>query len=136
MIQRIQSIWFLLATICIFLTMQFSTYAGADAEGMMHLIKGTTNTFLVITTSMVGVVSMIALFLFKNRKLQIRISLLAVLIELVLLFFYYKEIHVLIGKGTFSITAMLHAGVIIFLLLAANGISKDEKLIKDSNRLR
>ncbi len=136
MIQRIQSIWFLLATICIFLTMQFSTYAGADAEGMMHLIKGTTNTFLVITTSMVGVVSMIALFLFKNRKLQIRITLLAILIELVLLFFYYKEINALVGKGEFTIKALLHAGVIIFLLLAANGISKDEKLIKDSNRLR
>jgi hypothetical protein len=136
MIQRIQSIWFLLATICVFLTMQFSTYAGADAQGMMHLIKGTTNTFLVITTSMVGAVSMIALFLFKNRKLQIRITLLAVLIELVLLFFYYKEIHALVGSGAFAVTALLHVGVIIFLLLAANGISKDEKLIKDSNRLR
>lgn len=136
MIQRIQSIWFLLATMCIFLTMQFSTYAGADAQGMMHLIKGTTNTFLVIITSMVGVVAMIALFLFKNRKLQIRITLLAVLIELVLLFFYYKEIHALVGKGEFTIKALLHAAVIIFLLLAANGISKDEKLIKDSNRLR
>ncbi len=136
MIQRIQSIWFLLATICIFLTMQFSTYAGADAQGMMHLIKGTTNTFLVITTSMVGVVSIIALFLFKNRKLQIRITLLAVLIELVLLFFYYKEIDALVGIGAFAITALLHVAVIVFLLLAANGISKDEKLIKESNRLR
>ena len=136
MIQRIQSIWFLLATICIFLTMQFSTYAGADVQGMMHLIKGTTSTFLVITTSMVGVVSMIALFLFKNRKLQIRITLLAILIELVLLFFYYGEIHALVGIGAFAVTALLHIGVIIFLLLAANGISKDEKLIKDSSRLR
>ncbi len=136
MIQRIQSIWFLLATICVFLTMQFSTYAGADAQGMMHLINGTSNTFLVITTSMVGVVSMIALFLFKNRKLQIRITLLAILIELVLLFFYYREIHALVGKGEFTIKALLHVGVIIFLLLAANAISKDEKLIKDSNRLR
>ena len=136
MLQRIQTIWFLLATICIFLTMQFSTYAGADAEGIMHLVKGTTNTFLVITTSVVGVVCMIALFLFNNRKLQIRITLLAVLIELILLFFYYNEIHALVGIGAFAVTALLHAGVIIFLLLAANGISKDEKLIKDSNRLR
>ena len=136
MIQRKQSIWFLLATICIFLTMQFSTYAGADAEGKIQLIKGTTNTFLVITTSMVGVVSMISLLLFKNRKLQIRITLVAILIELVLLFFYYKEINALSGSGAFAITGLLHAGVIAFLLLAANGINADEKLIKDSNRLR
>ncbi len=136
MIQRIQSIWFLLAAICIFLTMQFSTYAGADAQGMMHLIKGTTNTFIVITTSMVGVVSMIALFLFKNRKLQIRIALLAIFIELILLYFYAKEIHTLVKYGTFSITGLLHIGVVIFLLLAARGIIADEKLIKDSSRLR
>ncbi len=136
MIQRIQSIWLFLAAVCIFLTMQFSTYAGADVQGMMRLIKGTTNTFLVITTSMVGVVSMIAFFLFKNRKLQIRITFLAVLIELVLLFFYYKEIHTLVGIGAFAVTALLHAAVIIFLLLAAKGIISDDKLIKDSNRLR
>jgi hypothetical protein len=136
MIQRIQTIWFLLATICVFLTMQLSSYMGDDASGISHLIKGTSNTLLVITTSMVGVVSMIALFLFKNRKLQMRITLLAILIELVLLFFYYREIHALVGKGEFTIKALLHAAVIIFLLLAANGISKDEKLIKDSNRLR
>lgn len=136
MIQRIQTIWFLLATICVFLTMQLASYMGDDATGISHLIKGTSNTLLVITTSMVGVVTMIALFLFKNRNLQIRITLLAVLIELILLFFYYREIHALVGKGEFTIKALLHAAVIIFLLLAANGISKDEKLIKDSNRLR
>jgi Domain of unknown function (DUF4293) len=136
MIQRIQSIWLFLAAVCVLLTMQFSTYAGADAAGLLQLIKGTSNTFLVITTAMVAVVSMIALFLFKNRKLQMKISFLAILIELVLLFFYYREIQLLVGKGAFAVTALLHAGVIIFLLLAAKGINSDEKLIKDSNRLR
>ncbi len=136
MIQRIQSIWFFLAAVCVLLTMQFSTYAGADATGLLQLIKGTSNTFLVIITSMVAVVSMIALFLFKNRKLQIKISFLAILIELILLFFYYSAIHALVGNGAFTVTALLHAAVIIFLLLAAKGIFSDDKLIKDSNRLR
>jgi Domain of unknown function (DUF4293) len=136
MIQRIQTVWLFLAAVCVFLTMQFSTYVGADAAAVMHLVKGTSNTFLVITTSAVGVVAMIALFLFKQRKLQIKITLLAVLIELVLAFFYYREISVLVGKGAFAITAILHFAVIAFLLLAAKAISNDEKLIKDSNRLR
>jgi Domain of unknown function (DUF4293) len=136
MIQRIQSIWLFLAAVCVLLTMQFSTYAGADAAGLLQLIKGTSNTFLVITTSMVAVVSMIALFLFNNRKLQIRIVFIAILTELVLLFFYYNAIHNLASSGAFSVTALLHAAVITFLLLAAKGISNDEKLIKDSNRLR
>jgi hypothetical protein len=136
MIQRIQSIWLFLAAVCVLLTMQFSTYAGADAAGLLQLIKGTSNTFLVITTSMVAVVSIIALFLFKNRKLQIRIVFVGILIELVLLFFYYNAIHKLAGAGAFAVTALLHAAVIIFLLLAAKGINSDDKLIKDSNRLR
>jgi Domain of unknown function (DUF4293) len=136
MIQRIQSIWLFLAAVFALLTMQFSTYAGADAAGLLQLIKGTSNTFLVIITSMVAVVSMIALFLFKNRKLQIRIVFVAIIIELVLLFLYYREISAINWKGAIAVTALLHAGVIIFLLLAAKGINSDEKLIKDSNRLR
>jgi uncharacterized membrane protein YfhO len=136
MIQRIQSIWLFLAAVCALLTMQFSTYAGADSAGMLQLIKGTSNTFLVITTAMVAVVSMIALFLFKNRKLQIRIVFVAIALELILLFFYYRAIDELNWKGAISATALLHQLVIIFLSLAAKAISNDEKLIRDSNRLR
>jgi uncharacterized membrane protein len=136
MIQRIQTIWLFLAAVCVFLTMYFSTYAGADPAGLLRLIQGISNTILVITTSLVGVVSLIAIFLFKNRKLQIKITFVALLIEFVLAFFYYREITNLNGKGTFSISALLHVGVVVFLLLAAKGINSDEKLIKDSNRLR
>ncbi|MEQ1552748.1 MAG: DUF4293 family protein [Ferruginibacter sp.] len=132
MIQRIQSIWLLLATVFVFLTMQLTSYVGADAEGIAHFIKGTSSTVLVIATSVVGTVSLIAIFLFKQRKLQIKVVLFALLLE----FLYYREIHLLVGKGEFAVTALLHLGVVLFLLLAAKSIMADEKLIKDSNRLR
>jgi hypothetical protein len=122
MIQRIQTIWLFLAAVCIFLTMNFSTYVGADASAVMQMIKGTSNKFLVITTSMVGVVS--------------KITLVALLIEFVLAFLYYREIIKLTGNGAFAITAILHIAVVIFLLLAVRSINNDEKLIKDSSRLR
>ncbi len=135
MLQRIQSIWLLLAAACIFLTMQFSTYVGAHADGVMHMLKGKENILLVIITTMVGVVSLITIFLFKNRKLQLRIVLLALFLELIIVFLYYKEISKL-ESGAFSISALLHIGVVVFLLLAAKGITSDDKLIKDSSRLR
>jgi hypothetical protein len=136
MIQRIQTVWLLLAIVCIFLTMQFEIFFGAFQGDIQMYLTGRSSTLLVIVTSMIGVVSLISIFLFKNRKLQLRILLVALFLEFILLFLYYWEANKLKLKGTISIYSLFHAGVIIFLLLAANGIRKDEKLIKDSNRLR
>jgi hypothetical protein len=136
MIQRIQSIWLLLAAVAVLLTIKFSTYVGGHADGVVHIIKGTENAILTFTTTAVAVAALIALFLFKHRKIQIRIVLVSLFLEIVVLYLYYREISVLQVKGAFSITAALHVMVIIFLLLALRGISKDEKLIKESSRLR
>ena len=136
MLQRIQTIWLLLAAACIFLTMQFSSYVGAHNDGVMHLLKGTENSLIVIITSMVGVVSLISIFLFKNRKLQLRIVLVGFFLEFILIFLYFREIANLQVKGAFSISALLHIGVVLFLILALRGITNDDKLVKDSSRLR
>ena len=136
MLQRIQTIWLVLAATCILLTMQFSTYIGGHTGGVMHMLKGTENQLMTILTSMVGVATMIAIFLFKNRKLQLRIVLVAFFLEFVLAFLYYKEIAKLNISGAFSFTAILHITFIVFILLAMRGITNDDKLVKDSSRLR
>ena len=136
MLQRIQTIWLLLAAVCIFLTMQFSTYIGGHTDRVMHMLKGTENQLMTILTSMVGVATMISIFLFKNRKLQLRIVLVAFFLEFVLAYLYYKEITKLNISGAFSITAILHIAFIVFILLAMRGITNDDKLVKDSSRLR
>jgi Domain of unknown function (DUF4293) len=135
MIQRKQTIWLLLAAICIFLTMNFPTYSGAIADSVMHALKGTENSVLVIVTSMIAVVSIIAIFLYKHTKLQVRIVLVALLLEFVLAFLYYREIIKLTNPIP-SLFALLHLGVVVFLLLAIFGIKSDDKLLKESNRLR
>lgn len=137
MIQRIQSIWLLLAAFCVFLTLKFSTYVGTNKDLIpSSFLNGIATLPLIFVTLAVGILTFITIFLYKNRKLQLRLAILALLLETGLLFLYYKEIQTFIGKGTFSITAILHAAVIIFLILAARGINSDNKLIKDSNRLR
>lgn len=138
MLQRIQTIWFLFAAACIFLTLKFATYSGTDpavAPASYKEINGTYSMLLLFTTLVIGIVSLVTIFLYKNRKLQIRLSLLSILLEAVLIFLYYRVIQTFTA-GTISLFAILHVGVIVFLILAARGISSDEKLIKDSNRLR
>ena len=137
MIQRIQSIWLLLAAVCVFLTLKFSTYVGTNKDLIPStFLNGIATLPLIFVTLAVGILTLITIFLYKNRKLQLRLTILAVLLETGLIFLYYEEIQTFIGKGTFSITAILHVAVIVFLILAARGISSDNKLIKDSNRLR
>ena len=137
MIQRIQSIWLFFAAVCVFLTLKFSTYVGTNKDLIPStFLNGIATLPLIFVTLAVGILTLITIFLYKNRKLQLRLTILAVLLESGLIFLYYKEIQTFIGKGTFSITAILHVAVIVFLILAARGISSDNKLIKDSNRLR
>ena len=137
MIQRIQSIWLFFAALCVFLTLKFSTYVGTNKDLIPStFLNGIATLPLIFVTLAVGILTLITIFLYKNRKLQLRLTILAVLMEAGLVFLYYNEIQTFIGKGTFSITAILHVAVIVFLILAARGIRSDNKLIKDSNRLR
>lgn len=62
-------------------------------------------------------------------------SVVAIVLDLVLIFLYYSATKNF-SKGDYAITAALHIIIIVSLILAAKGINKDEKLIKDSNRLR
>jgi hypothetical protein len=48
---------------------------------------------------------------------------------------YFSELKKFIS-GNMSLTAVLAFAIPIFLLLAANGIWKDEKLVKSLERLR
>ncbi len=137
MIQRIQSIWLLLASVCVFLTLKFSTYVGTNKELIpSSFLNGIATLPLIFVTLATGIVALVTIFLYKNRKQQWWFTLLAGVLEFGLIFLYYKEIQTYVGKGTFSITAILHGAVILFLILAARGIKSDDKLIRDSNRLR
>lgn len=136
MIQRVQTIWMLLAAIAVFLTLKFSFYSGTlKVDNSYHALMATDNFFLLILTSAVGTGILINIFLFKQRSIQFRIIIFALLGEGLIIFLYIKEI----GKystGNFGLWSALHLLIILFLILAAKGIYNDSKLIKESNRLR
>jgi magnesium-transporting ATPase (P-type) len=137
MIQRIQSVWLLLAATCAALSFKLPFYIGDLANEKTHQLTATDNFLIIVVTAVVMVLSLVIIFLFKKRIVQLRLSILGILLEALLIFLYYMEVRKFTpGSGTYAITALLHGAVIFFLFLAAKNINKDEKMVKDSDRLR
>ena len=136
MIQRIQTIWFLLASACAFLSLKMPFYIGTNKNHIAsYQLNGMENIFITILTCVVGALAFVTSFLFKKRRRQVRLSFLGILLELVLLVLYYLEIKTF-TEGTFALTALLQSCVILFYLLALRGIHKDINLVRSSDRLR
>jgi peptidoglycan/LPS O-acetylase OafA/YrhL len=136
MIQRIQSIWLLLASACAFLSLKFSFYDGTYASNnTYHQLTGTDNAKLLIATCLVGALALLTIFLFKNRKLQLRLCIAGILLDILLLVLYFIETKDF-SQGTYNLSVLLPAAVVILFFLAARSISNDEKMVKDSDRLR
>lgn len=136
MLQRIQTIWLLLAAACAFLSFQFPFYTGTNAELIpTSVLDGKATVPIILVTAAVGIVALICIFLYKNRKLQLRLTVLCIALEALLIFLYYSQAKTYTA-GTYALTALLQGCIVFFLFLAARGINHDEKIIRDSNRLR
>lgn len=145
MIQRVQTLWMLLAVIAVFLTFQFSFYSGSlalvtDQTGVLAggnygEVFATQNFFILFLTSALGTGILINIFLYKHRKIQTRILLAGIIVECLIIFLYMKQTNNF-STGNFSLWSALHPFIIFFLFMAMRGIYKDGKLIKESNRLR
>ena len=134
MIQRIQSIYLVIAAIL----------AGSSVF-VFDLLKTTNNTIytfdklyilLGIITS--TILSLVSIFMFKNRKLQFVMNRLNIILNFILLaVFMYGSLNspgedVSSEKGV----GILPIISIVLLVLANKAIKKDEDLIKSVDRLR
>jgi drug/metabolite transporter (DMT)-like permease len=137
MIQRIQTIWLLLAGIAALLTIQFPFYSGINDPLVTYheLTARSGGIVIMLATLLIAVLAFVCVALFKNRTTQLRLCVAAIIVEAVLIILYYKQVTTFTA-GTYSLTAILHPIIIILFVLAARGINNDEKIIKDSNRLR
>jgi hypothetical protein len=96
-----------------------------------------SNLLLLILTSGVGIASLIAIFLYKNRKMQFRIALITLLVSLLNLGIYFSEAQKFVpGEGKYDLTAVFAIFIPILLFFAIRGIRRDEKLVKSLDRLR
>lgn len=100
------------------------------------------NPILLILSIAGGLISIIAIFLFNNRVLQLRLSyvvtVLSILLSLVALLLIYNE-----GTGSTNADKIedqygiyLPLISLIFSILAARFINKDENTVRSMDRLR
>jgi hypothetical protein len=136
MLQRIQSLWLFLAAVCAFASLKLPYYSGTKANGIpSYSLEGTENFPIMLLTIAIGVLALITIFLYNNRKLQLRLAILGIFLEALLIYLYFRETQQYLD-GTYALSALLQALIVLFFFMAARGISNDEKIIKDSNRLR
>jgi len=148
MIQRIQSIWLLLAAVTI-LCLLVVPVIGAGSSSEYYVLYGSglkktgagdsaTNIPLLISTVFAGLISLVNIFNFRNRKLQVRIAMLNVILILALSLWFSQIVRSVSGLTQIDLEPgiFLPLVAIIFTLLAIRGIKKDEKLIRSADRLR
>lgn len=138
MLQRVQSIWLLLASACAFISLKMPFYSGTNKAGITsYKLMGTENFYLMLLTIAIGVIALVSIFLFSNRTLQLRLAALAMVLEGLLIYLYYREVTTFIAAtGTYALSSILHLLILVFLFLAIQGIRNDNKIIRESNRLR
>ncbi len=140
MIQRIQTLWLLFASALAFATLKISFFSGniivENVKQFQHF-TAMGNIFLMILTVVVALGSLIAIFLFKNRKLQMRIASGMMVLSIVNLVLYYLQTKNFIPSDwSFDLTSLLAIAIPFFLFFATRGIYKDAKLLRSVDRLR
>lgn len=142
MIQRIQSLWLLVAAVLAILTFKFPFYTGTWLQGatqhpQISFVAYTPSVLVLIVTTVIVVLSLVAIFMYKNRKQQLLLTILNLLVSLLLIYLYYNEIktHFLSG-GTLAFWSIFTFAIPVLLILAINGIRRDMKLLKSADRLR
>lgn len=146
MIQRIQSIFLLLASASAFalFAVPFASSsepvsAGIYADGVYNLYD---SIGLLVVFSVAGALALISIFMFKNRKNQMMVGRLAImtnvigiLLVMVLYFNQPAELQSVNDQKNYP-GLLLPVAFLVFGILALRAIKKDENLVRSSDRLR
>jgi hypothetical protein len=140
MIQRLQTLWLLLASALAFATLKISFFSGnimIENVKQFQRFTAMSNIFLMILTVIVALGSLVTVFLYKDRKLQMRVTSGMMVTAILNIAIYYLQTKKFIpGEWTFDLTALLSLAIPFFLFFATRGIYRDHKLVKSLDRLR
>ena len=125
MIQRIQTVYLFL-TSCLM--------------AMLEFLPFTASLAVLVSAGAVAVLAIFTIFLYKKRKLQVKIGyvmLLLIVLTYALYFIFNRQqfpVAELIQRLPFTFIFPLIAGILVYL--AIYRIKKDEKLVRSLDRLR
>ncbi len=148
MIQRIQSLYLLIAAILCGITV-FAPLAWFGSEQQMAILHAFTlengdaivkmpvwtGILLIITTLLPAV----TIFLFKNRMLQVRLCVVEVILNigsLLMMGYTYFTLGSEAASQGVKPAIALPLIALVFVLLAAKATFRDEMLVKSLNRIR
>lgn len=149
MIQRIQTIWLLLATILAVLIFFFPiaelsnenklmiySFESINLFGMVGFIK--TAYIFAGLVALIAFFSFTAIFLYKRRDLQMRlctiISLLDIFLVILIIVFSFNQAKN-IGL-TIGLSAIIPLIIFILVLMARRAVRRDDLLVKAADRIR
>lgn len=137
MIQRVQSIYLLLAALAaiLFLFIPFGTIT-YNNETM--ILKGEMNLLIIISCIFLALISIAAIFLFRNRTLQMRVVLVNGILSVLFIGFitYGVTLHAINDAFRPQPGIIFPLFVMLFNFLAHRSIKHDEILVRSMDRLR
>ncbi|MEH6407179.1 MAG: DUF4293 domain-containing protein [Leeuwenhoekiella sp.] len=136
MIQRVQSVYLLLAAaVSAGLIFVFPLYSNESLDEVMAM-----DNYLYLALFLgSALLSLITIFLFKNRKFQFALGRLNIILNFILLGVLVYQSQILSGGAEASekdIGMFIPVISIVFIALANKAIKRDEDLVKSVDRLR
>ena len=142
MLQRIQSIYLLLsflgALLMFFIPIADLTFP--DGNELYVYIE--REVYLMILAGAVAALSLINIFLYKKRNIQVIIGFLALVLTAIFMFSIILNVEMTSEESTTGVEGSYTWGtfvpflIIIFTSLALRNIRKDEMLVRSMDRLR
>jgi peptidoglycan/LPS O-acetylase OafA/YrhL len=138
MLQRIQSVFLAVALALLGLLFVLPFAAAIDAQGN-ELAASSLDFPLVIIQVATFVVALISIFLYRQRRRQIRLCIangVALLCYQAFALLYAFLLAKQAGGVQLNIAIVLPAAAAVFTFLAMRSISRDEALVRSLDRLR
>jgi hypothetical protein len=136
-----QSVWLLLTALCGFMTTETALFKATLANNVVFSLMATGSLLLFAVLIGIACLAAIGIFLFKKRPTQFKLCIIGIILAIlavaleVMKVENYKTATPMV-RGTYQWGGLLPVLMIIFLIMAARGIYKDEKLVKSLDRLR
>jgi hypothetical protein len=133
MIQRIQTIWLLLASAAAFSVLRFPFYYTPTPFALE--INGSAQYSTLISLAFSACLSFITIFLYGNRMLQLKVVIVNFLLSVLVGYFVYKIVVANPGGG-FTLPSLALFIIPVLQIMAMVNLYKDERKVKSADRLR
>ena len=115
MIQRIQTIWLLLAAILGFTSLKTSFYIGSISTEPASHLTAMSNIWLMILTIVSATITFVSIFMYKNRPQQLKLVLATITLSVIVFVLYFIETQKY-TVGGYALTSVIVIAIPVLFL--------------------